>query len=181
VGKTTVGLLLAVSKRVGGRGLLLTTSVEYSPDLVERIGEWRQGWICETVEAFFAIVAEAERGDFIILDSLATLASDHPNAKQVAPSVRRHYVAEPECPVLVINQERWPASSGGQRWRTGLKGRFSLVKIREQPFLISKLEPAGLYLIWQNGKPELRVLTDEECRLWLPRVMYGGALNAYNS
>ena len=122
------------------------------------------------VKEFFELVGLMQSGQLLILDSLTTLRPDHPGRTEIASSVNRHWV-KPPCPVLVINQERWPVSAGGVLFRSLLRGRFSLVKYRDRPFLLSCLQPTPLYLIWKD-KPELRALLDEERKLWLPLVVY---------
>lgn len=172
VGKTTVACLLARSKRVGGSSIFITTPEEYSPLIYEATGvDWTIP--IRTVARFFELVRMTEPGVFVVLDSLATLQPDHPASKQIARSVNRHIVVEPPCPVLVVNQEKYPVGVGGVFWRANLQGRFSLVKYRDRPFLLSKLTPTELFLIWKQGEsPELRILTDEERKTWLPDVAY---------
>lgn len=172
VGKTAVACLLARSKQVCGSSIFITTSEEHTPEVFKAIGmEWAVAPDVLTVRGFFDVVAMASPGVFIVLDSLATLKPDHPASKQIAGSINRHIVLSPPCSVLVVNQERYPVRSGGSLFRAVLSGVFRLVKYRDRPFLLSKLEPTSLFLIWKD-KPELRMLTDEERKTWLPDVAY---------
>lgn len=167
VGKTTASCLLA---QMYEASIFITTPEEYSPTILEVIGVDFVVPV-ETVASFFEIVKMAESGVFIVLDSLATLRPDHPASKQIAGSINRHIVMPPPCPVLVVNQERYPVAIGGLLWRASRSGVFRLVKYRDRPFLLSKLTPAELWLVWkQDESPELRVLTDEERKTWLPDV-----------
>lgn len=169
VGKTTVACLLA---RRHESSIFITTHEEDSPTIYEATGvDWTIP--IQTVADFFEIVRMAEPGVFIILDSLATLTPDHPASKQIAGSISRHIVVSPPCPVLILNQERYPISVGGVFWRANLRGRFRLVKHRQHPLLLSRLGPTALWLIWKQGeRPELRLLLDEERKTWLPDVAY---------
>ena len=170
VGKTTAACLLARSKQACGSSIFITTPEEHSPTIYEATGV---DWVVpvRTVADFFEIVRVAEPGVFVVLDSLATLQPDHPASRQIARSINRHIVVSPPCPVLVVNQKKYPVGIGGVFWRANLQGRFSLVKYRDRPFLLSGLHPTSLYLIWKD-KPELRVLTDEERKIWLPDISY---------
>ena len=175
-GKTTVALLLAVSKFYSGRAIFVTTQEEYSPQVTEVItGLAMPEWLVTLgkVSEFFELVDLMRPGQLLILDSLTTLRSDHPGRMEIASSVNRHWV-RPRCPVLVINQERYPVPQGGTLWRSSLAGQFTLIKHRDRPFLMSELQPIGLWLTWMDGMPILRVLSREEEKLWIKGVIYDG-------
>lgn len=175
-GKTTVGLLLAVSKVYSGHIIFVTTYEEYSPPVTEVVtGDVLPEWFVMLSKAkdFFELVSMAQPGQLVILDSLATLRPDHPAKEELASSVARHWV-RPKCPVLVINQERHPVPIGGLLWRNNLIGRMELVMHRDRPFLMSELQPTGLWLTWANGLPELRLLSEDEEKLWIRGVIYNG-------
>lgn len=169
VGKTTAACLLA---RMHGAALFLGTPEEESPTIYEATGVGLAVYV-RTVADFFEIVGMTEPGVLVVLDSLATLKPDHPGSKQIAGSINRHIVMPPPCPVLVVNQERFPIEIGGVLWRASRSGVFRLIKYRERPFLLSHLWPTSLYLIWKD-KPGLRALSDEERKTWLPDVAYAG-------
>jgi len=176
-GKTTVALLLAMSKLWRGRTVFVTTQEEYSPSVTEAVtGEALPDWLVTVsrVSEFFELVSMVPWGQLVILDSLATLRPDHPAARQLAPSVERHW-CRPPCPVLVVNQDRHPYPAGGWFWRLQLRGEFELVRYRDRPFLLSELRPGGMWLTWGSGRPELRMLLEEERHEWIGAVEVGGA------
>lgn len=168
-GKTIIAALLATSKLWSGRAIFATTSEERGQVLSHVRGDLSIIEI-QTVKEFFALADSMESGTLLVMDSLATLRPDHPSKREIASSVNRHWV-EPKCVVLVINHEKWPVGVGGNLWRAMRSGVFQLVKCRDRPFLLSKLHPTPLYLVWKD-KPELRMLTDKEERIWLPMVSY---------
>jgi len=174
-GKTTVGLLLAVSKLYSGRTIFVTTQEEYSPSVTEIVtGEALPEWFVtlSKVSEFFELVGLMEPGQLLILDSLITLQPDHPGRVEIASSIARHWV-RPRCPVLVVNQQRHPVPVGGILWRSNLVGQFTLMTHRDRPFLMSEWT-AGLWLTWSSGSPALRRLLGEEEALWIRGVVYDG-------
>ena len=169
-GKTITAALLATSKLWSGRAIFATTPEERGQVLAHVRGDLSVIEI-QTVKEFFALADSMESGTLLVMDSLATLRPDHPSKREIASSVNRHWV-KPRCVVLVINQERWPVGCGGALWRSLLRGTFRLIKYRERPFLLSRLMPTSLYLVWE-ASPEIRALSDQEESIWIPRVVFG--------
>jgi len=116
----------------------------------------------ERVDVAFEAMRAAHRyADFIVLDSLAGLKASHPSARRIAPDVRRSWFERPKCPILVVNQQRYPHPPGGVLWRAVVNSR-TLELYRSRPVLLSKLDYR--WLVWWPGSncPELRELTERE-------------------
>ena len=170
-GKTITAALLATSKLWSGRAIFATTPEERGQVLSHVRGDLSIIEI-QTVKEFFALVDSMESGTLLVMDSLATLRPNHPSKQEIASSVNRHWV-KPRCVVLVVNHEKWPVGSGGSLWRAMRSGVFRLIKHRDRP-LVSHLTPMDLFLVWEReDRPILKMLSDQEKRIWIPRVVFG--------
>jgi len=155
-GKTTLAALLA--KEIGYT-LWLTTPQELSEPVLRWINP--NCYVCpvEKVSEAFKIAREAQGSvDFIVLDSLASLKPDHPDARNIAQDVTRHLFT-PTVPILVINQDRHPVPPGGARW-VSVSSRRRLTLYRQRPLLVAYLDD-GRWLTWWE-QPKLGDLTDRE-------------------
>ena len=165
-GKTTLAVLAA---REYERVLWISAPQEYSPTIFEALDyEPYALWSVGLVRIAFEAVYQAQGDvDLVVIDSLAGLGPTHSQARTIAADVRRAWF-EPDIPILVVNQDRYPAPPGGTWWRSCLAGSQTLVKYRDRPFLMSQLVPDGRWFIWKD-KPELRGLSREEEELWFPK------------
>jgi hypothetical protein len=97
--------------------------------------------------------------DLVVLDSLAGLAPDHPEAHNIAPYVRRALYA-PKVPHLIINQDRHPCPPGGMLWRC-LCSPQQLELVQETP-LYSHIVGTGYWLVQEESGPVVRYLDLQE-------------------
>lgn len=174
VGKTTLAALLAKHFQ---DVLWVWGAQEVSEGILAEVGlEPACQLVVTTVSQAFEVIKEVGKNvDLAVLDSLAGLSPDHPQATRIAPDVARN-IFIPEVPVLVVNQVRYPAPPGGVRWAS-LVSRRELAMFRDRPALLSQLIPdeEERWLLWYPGSaPAFRKLEDRD-QIWFPEseVVYG--------
>lgn len=162
-GKTTYAILQSVGRdRVGWVGaplddpMFLFSTLGWQPDIFVEAGR--------VSDAFWAMRDMQRVADFIVLDSLAALMPDHPQSPQIARDVERAWF-RPSVPILIINQQRYPAAPGGSLWQGALTSARRMISICQYP-LVTWIGAPFEVLIWAPGGGPIINPLSEMCLIW---------------
>lgn len=172
---------------VGKTTLALLTAQQYEAPLIlvsEHLGHLTSlAPVSRVVQVHSVVVAfelmyqmqEDRAADMIVLDDLASLVPSHPEGQQITKALGGVLAGKVwTVPILVINQERHPRPPGGSLFRSLLRQRIELVRIRPgMRDLVSELHVDGkrleevLIWPWSEELPVVRCLSGSE------RLKYG--------
>lgn len=108
------------------------------------------------VKVVFGTIQECKaQFDLVVICDLTTLLPDHSASNHIARSIQRAIAGwEPQMPVLVLNQYRYPAPPGGVYWRTRRRSRRLRTLHDDQGFTLAHLQDSGGRFVMKGpGRP----------------------------